>query len=424
MKFFHIADLHFGKMLHNVPLTETDQAYWVEQFLQAVDTYEPDAVVIAGDIYDRRVPPPEALKLFDHLLTELSRRDRSVFVIPGNHDSTVRLSHVHELLTSHHIYIADELGPELTHVTVHAEPADVTFWLLPYLFPRLVADERVLNRDDLSTYDEAARALLDNQHIDTAACNVLVAHQNVLAGGTHPEHSESETIIGGVGEIDASAFDAFDYVALGHIHNAQQMGRETVRYAGCPLYYDFSELGRSKALTLVTINGKDDIQVEKIDIPLLHELRQFTGCLDELLAEGTALTDKDRYYIQCILTDPYVPPRALEQLREVYGDALVNVKRVITQETAADNPYLTPAADRGLNTEEQFSLFYQEQRGELPDGTQERLIRRILEQQSRRGSDWAPDVKAVPQEDSRELLDYLLEMSQGTCPHESEGQVP
>ena len=135
MKFFHVGDLHFGKTLHNVSLVEKDQPYWVEQFIKKVDEYEPDAVVIAGDVYDRRVPSPEAMTLFDHLLTELSRREKYVFVIPGNHDSAVRLAHVNELLVSHNIYIAGELQKELIHVTVPGEGEAVTFWLMPYIFP-------------------------------------------------------------------------------------------------------------------------------------------------------------------------------------------------------------------------------------------------------------------------------------------------
>jgi exonuclease SbcD len=350
MKFFHIADLHLGKMLYHVSLTETDQAFWVERFLEAVDRHQPDAVVIAGDIYDRRIPPVEAVRLFDHLVTELARRGKYVFVIPGNHDSAVRVAHVNELLVSHHLYIAGELERELMHVTVPGgvlSPAgegvlqgneygdgefqgdasgegqiegnapDVTFWLLPYIFPKAVADSRVCGREDLSSYDEAARLLLSQQQIDTSSCNVLVAHQNVLAGGVKPQHSDSETIIGGIGEIEYTAFDAFDYVALGHIHHAQKVGRETVRYAGCPLYYDFSELGRCKDLTMVTIRSKDDIAIERIPITLRHQILQKTGTLSELLEEGAALRNKESYYIQCILQDAHIPPRALEQLREV-----------------------------------------------------------------------------------------------------------
>lgn len=476
MKFFHISDLHFGKMLHNMPLTETDQAFWVERFLEAVDEYQPEAVVIAGDIYDRRVPPVEAVRLFDRLLTGLADRGKYIFVIPGNHDSAVRLSHVNELLKTHRIYIAGELSRELIHVTVPgcffgsmhsagsaADPMmseagsgpspgsvipdaasetssgsvisdvdsglfpdpvmsgvqtgtspedsspDVTFWLLPYLFPKAAADKRVLDREDLTSYDEAARALIDLQEINPDKVNVLVAHQNVLAHGVKPEHSESETIIGGIGEIDFTAFDVFDYVALGHIHNAQKVGRETVRYAGCPLYYDFSEIGRSKDLTMVTIHSKDEIRVERIRIPLLHGLLQKKGTLEELLSEGVGLKDRESWYIQCILQDKHVPPRAMEQLREVFGDSLVNVKREIRTEADADSPASSKdgsmSATPGLM--EQFSQFYQEQMGELPDADQEAALMKILEQQTRRGGDYIQKISDIPEEDSQELLDLF-----------------
>ena len=420
MKFFHIADLHLGKMLHNVSLVGTDQAFWVEQFLQAADRFRPDAVVIAGDIYDRRVPGTDAMKLFDHMLTKLAGRGIYVFVIPGNHDSAVRVSHVNELLESHHIYIAGEPGKELMHVTVpilnHAMPEaasdtshGVTFWLMPYLFPRAVADLGLLDEEAPSSYDEAVRAVLSAQEIDTDTCNVLVAHQNVLAHGMKPEHSESETIIGGIGEIDYTAFDAFDYVALGHIHNAQKMGRETVRYSGCPLYYDFSEMNRSKDLTLVTINSKTDISIEKVEIPLLHRLIQKSGTLEELLVQGVQLRDKDKYYIQCILTGKHVPPRALEQLREVYGDSLINVKRdtELSGEQLAENASSGLKGQAALSLEEQFGAFFHDQMDELLDECQEALVRKIVEQQSRQGSDYVQKTSDVPESDSQELIDIL-----------------
>lgn len=420
MKFFHIADLHLGKMLHNVSLVGTDQAFWVEQFLQAADRFRPDAVVIAGDIYDRRVPGTDAMKLFDHMLTKLAGRGIYVFVIPGNHDSAVRVSHVNELLESHHIYIAGEPGKELMHVTVpilnHAMPEaasdtshGVTFWLMPYLFPRAVADLGLLDEEAPSSYDEAVRAVLSAQEIDTDTCNVLVAHQNVLAHGMKPEHSESETIIGGIGEIDYTAFDAFDYVALGHIHNAQKMGRETVRYSGCPLYYDFSEMNRSKDLTLVTINSKTDISIEKVEIHLLHRLIQKSGTLEELLVQGVQLRDKDKYYIQCILTGKHVPPRALEQLREVYGDSLINVKRdtELSGEQLAENASSGLKGQAALSLEEQFGAFFHDQMDELLDECQEALVRKIVEQQSRQGSDYVQKASDVPESDSQELIDIL-----------------
>ena len=454
MKFFHIADLHLGKMLHHVPLTETDQAFWVERFLEAVDEHRPDAVVVAGDIYDRRVPPVEAVRLFDHFLTQLARRGVYVFLIPGNHDSAVRVAHVNELLSSHRIFIAGELQRELMHITVPGEPGksadasvpvesgesgaasvsgkpgegiDVTFWLLPYIFPKAVADSRVCGREDLSSYDEAARLLLSQQQIDTSSCNVLVAHQNVLAGGVKPQHSDSETIIGGIGEIEYTAFDAFDYVALGHIHHAQKVGRETVRYAGCPLYYDFSELGRCKDLTMVTIRSKDDIAIERIPITLQHQILQKTGTLSELLEEGAALRDKESYYIQCILQDVHIPPRALEQLREVYGDSLVNVKREIqsaASQSQTDGEGI-PGGSGAPGLEEQFAAFYQDRMQELPDARQEAILHRILEQQSRHGTDYVQSVSEIPEEEIQELVELAGEETQEpAAPAGEETQKP
>lgn len=409
MKFFHVGDLHFGKLLHNVPLVEKDQPYWVEQFLKAVDEHNPDAIVIAGDVYDRKVPSPEAMQLFDHMITELSKRDKYVFVIPGNHDSAVRLSHVNELLAAHKIYVSGEVQRDLVHVTIPSDTGEVTFWLMPYIFPKIVSDEKVLNQPELTTYDTAARALLEAQNIDRTACNILVAHQNVLANGLAPEHSASETIIGGIGEIDYSVFDAFDYVALGHIHNAQKVGRDAIRYSGCPLYYDFSEINRNKGLTVVTVQSKSDITVEQIDIPLLHRLHQESGTLEELLKAGADLDHKEQYYVQCVLKDKHIPPRASEQLREVYGDSLVNVKRDLSESVSSGTFSEHTANESSLSLEEQFGLFFQQQQNELLDGDQEELICRILEQQSRQGSDYILDAKAVPETDSRELIDYLLE---------------
>ena len=272
-----------------------------------------------------------------------------------------------------------------------------------------MADEKVLDQPDLAPYDEAARALLYAQDLDENKCNVLIAHQNVLANGVAPEHSDSETIIGGLGEIDYTAFNAFDYVALGHIHNAQRVGRETVRYAGCPLYYDFSEISRSKALTMVTVNSKEDIEIEHIEIPILHGLLQKTGTLEELIAAGTVLEDKDQFYIQCILKDRHVPPRALEQLREVYGPNLVNVKRDVSR-LAETNTAVASSGDKfALSLEELFSNKFLEEQDELLDGDQEQLVKRILEQQSRKAGDYFLDVKSIPKADSQELLDFLMD---------------
>ena len=413
MRFFHVGDLHFGKMLHNVPLIEEDQPFWVEQLLAAADEYQPDAVVIAGDVYDRQVPPPEAMRLFDHMVTELSRRGICVLVIPGNHDSAARLSHVSGLLTSHNIYIAGDLHRELRHVTLERDGVKTCFWLMPYIFPKLVADAAVLGRDDIQTYDQAARALLLAQETHPDACNVLVAHQNVLSGGIAPEHSGSETIIGGLGEIGADAFDGFDYVALGHIHNAQPIGRETIRYSGCPLYYDFSETDRRKDLTMVTVGPGKKIEVSAVEIPLRHRLARRSGTLADLLAWGEALEDKDALYVQCILEDAHLPYGAMEQLQEVFGDCLVNIKREPSRPAGEGEGAFSGEAGEGtqgaaLSVKDLFGRFISEQTGKYPDRIQDEAVEKLLELQERQGGELISDHRNVPAGDSQEIADLLL----------------
>ena len=201
-------------------------------------------------------------------------------------------------------------------------------------------------------------------------------------------------------------------MALGHIHNEQPVGRETVRYAGCPLYYDFSELERCKDLTLVTVNGKNNISVEKVAIPLLHTLKQVSGSLEEILEEGEKIPNKNRYYIQAVLRDRHVPPRAMEQLQAVFGRSLVNVKREYLPSEEEIALGKNHAETAGLSIDAQFAGFYQETQGELLDSDQEELILKILEQQIRRGDVFASDVKAVPTDDTDELIRMLLDRTE------------
>jgi len=277
MKIIHLADLHLGKMLHGVSLIEKgDQPAWVDHFLSAAEKIRPDAVVIAGDVYDRSVPSRDAVELLDRLLTGLSRLGIAVLLIAGNHDSGPRLNFVSTLLESQRVYISGNIGKELRKVTLHDASGPVHFYLMPYLFPAAV--EEALGCKDLRTYDAAARTLLAAQQIDTSARNVLIAHQLVLCGAVQPEAGGSETMVGGVGQIDAGAFDQFDYVALGHIHKPQAMGRDTVRYAGSPLCYHFSEIGWKKGLRLVEIGPKGEkIRTSLIGIEPLHALRDDFG---------------------------------------------------------------------------------------------------------------------------------------------------
>ena len=245
MKFLHLADLHLGKSIYGVSLIDNgDQIFWARRFLEKAAALKPDAVVIAGDVYDRSAPSGDAVMLLNYILTELEQMDIPVMLIAGNHDSGQRLSFAGSILAKRRIYIAGSVDAEITHVTVSDKDGsgEVTFWLVPYLFPAAAAQK--LGDDSIGDYETAMRKLLERQGIDFSKRNVLVAHQNVTAGGREAGRGGSESMAGGVGQMDYRVFDGFDYVALGHIHASCSVGRREVRFAGSPLCYHFDETNR------------------------------------------------------------------------------------------------------------------------------------------------------------------------------------
>ena len=255
MRFLHLADLHFGKSIYGLSLLDNgDQKHWVERFLDLAREAKPDAVVIAGDVYDRSAPPGAAVQLLSDMLTALAEMGVPVLMTAGNHDSAQRLAFAHALLAREGLHISADLfaSGALTRVSLADAHGPVDFWLMPYVFPALA--EQALGLEGLRGYDAAVRALLSRQPVDFSRRNVLVAHQNVTARGVEALRGGSESMVGGVGQVEYTAFDGFDYVALGHIHAACPVGRETVRYAGSPLCYHFDETRqRAKGPVLVEL---------------------------------------------------------------------------------------------------------------------------------------------------------------------------
>jgi len=409
MKMFHLGDLHLGKIVHEINMARPggDQEFWIDRFIEKVDEYQPDAVVIAGDVYDRKIPSPEAVVLLNRLLTALTERNKYVFIVPGNHDSAVRLSFAADLLQNQKIYIAGELSREMLHVTVPGDPP-VTVWLLPYFYPKMMADETVLNQPDLDSYDSAAREYLKIQDIDESVCNILVAHQNVTAHGQTLEHSKSETVIGSVGEISSSAFDVFDYVALGHIHCAQQAGRDTVRYSGCPLYYDFTECNRDKSLTMVTVTAKTEIRIERIEMPLRHKMIRFEGTFDEVMAHSTEKSDWKDYYIQAVLKRSSVPSHVKEKINEAFGATAISVLVDHEQDHVISNRTLDRERNLEVPIEILFSDFYQEIESDNLDEKQCAVIDLIRDQQSRDDGEYIQNPVSMDEKDVQEVIDLLM----------------
>ena len=406
MRFLHLADLHFGKSLHGLSLLESgDQAAWTERFLELAGQLRPDAVLIAGDVYDRGSPSGEAVALLSRLLTALAEMGIPVLLVAGNHDSAQRLAFARDLLAKQQLYIsaAPGKGSELSHVTLTDAHGPVTFWLMPYVYPALIA--QILGEEGARDYDSAVRALLAAQPVDFSQRNVLIAHQNVTANGQEAQRGGSESMVGGVGQIDYRAFDGFDYVALGHIHAAFPVGRPTVRYAGSPLCYHFDELRQpAKGPLLVELGAKgEEARIETLQIPPLHPLRELRGSFSEL-RQAELARDSRGEFLRVVLTDQRVSPEAADFFRSLF-EGRDSVLMEICSEFEAGRSVAARAAEavREKSVEELFQDFYAERSGgETPDEADRELLcyaGELLRD---------PRLRTAPEAAATQLLEHLL----------------
>ncbi len=303
MKFLHLADLHLGKRLHEYPLLE-DQKDILRQAAEAARTHGCEAVLIAGDVYDKPNPSEAAMAAFDDFLTTLHREGREVCMISGNHDGAGKISYLSGLLDRSGIHAPAPFSGTLQRATDPAAPVQV--WLMPFLRPLDV--RRCYPEEDIRTYEDAIRCVLAHSPLEDGKLHVLVAHQFITGGAVC---DSEEFAVGGLDNISAECFDAFDYVALGHLHQAQSCGRETVRYAGSPLKYSLSEEHQRKSFTIVDADpasGRVTYVLQEISLP--HEVRTMRGAFTALMEEP-----RTEDYIHVILTDENVPPDARVILR-------------------------------------------------------------------------------------------------------------
>ena len=313
MRFLHLADLHLGKRVNGFSMLE-DQAHILRQILAILDDEQPDGVLIAGDVYDKSVPSVEAVGLLDGFLTELRARGVPVLLISGNHDSPERLAFGGRVMDSCGIHISPVYDGALAPVTLHDEFGPVHVWLLPFVKPAHV--RRWFPDADIESYTDAMAEAVAHMDIDTAARNVLVTHQFVTGGA---RSGSEELSVGGTDNVDSGVFAPFDYVALGHLHGAQHIGRETIRYAGSPLKYSFSEARQHKSVTVVTLGEKGDVQVRTAALTPLRELREIRGSYDELTARSFyEHTTYRSDYLHLILTDEQDVFDAMSRLRTIY----------------------------------------------------------------------------------------------------------
>ena len=381
MKFFHLSDLHIGKQLHRYNLKE-DQQVILKEVITYAKELRPDAIVIAGDIYDKSVPSAEAVNVFDEFLTDLSEitPEIPILIISGNHDSPDRLKYASEILKRHHIYLAGNVPerPEehIEKVTLHDAYGEVNFYLLPFMKPAYVKNIFVDGTPE--TYSDAVKEIIKREKIDYKdKRNVLVSHQFYVGEKAEsPETCDSEVFsVGGIDNVDIGSVKEFDYVALGHLHGAQCIGKPEIRYCGTLLKYSVSESTQNKSLTVVTLkaNGEKP-EIENYPLHPLRDVRKKKGTLDEIIKEAQE-TEKDDY-ISITLTDEIDPYKPKEQLERIFSHILeirVDNQRTRTklkemdEELVMKDPFTS------------FAEFYKEMQGREMNGEEETIMKEIFD---------------------------------------------
>lgn len=320
MKIFHIADLHIGKIVNGFSMID-DQQYILNNIVELIKSEKPGAVLISGDVYDKYVPSVAAISLFDDFLTRLSKLKVYVFIISGNHDSTERLSFAGRIMEKSKIYFSGSFSGKIKKVKLQDEEGDICFHLLPFIRPAVVKE--VYKDQEIDSYSDAIGAVLKANLPEQSIRNVLLAHQFVVADGISPKRCDSETEpVGGLNQIEASLFRHYDYVALGHLHGAQNVGSDYIRYAGSPLKYSFSECCQNKSISVIHMNKKNNLQIEEIPLIPLRDMRKIRGPMEELLKDDIINSQNPEDYLQITLTNEEEIIDAIGKLRCVYPNVM------------------------------------------------------------------------------------------------------
>lgn len=321
MRFIHLADLHIGKRVNEFSMMG-DQKYILRCVLELVDEQKEkgkaiDGVLIAGDVYDKSVPAAEAVQLLDWFLTELVARNLPVYMVSGNHDSGERLSFGAHLLEKSGVYLRSVYDGCLEPIELEDSYGKLNLYMLPFVKPAHV--RKALDDDTITTYQDAVCAVLEHASVREEERNILIAHQMV----TGAQRCDSEEIsIGGLDNIDADVFDIFDYVALGHLHGPQKVGRDEVRYAGTLLKYSFSECVHKKSVTIVEFCEKGKVSLETIPLVPLRDMRQIEGRYEEVMSKEYYKDSNKEDYLKIVLTDEEEIPDVLGRLRTVYPNIM------------------------------------------------------------------------------------------------------
>lgn len=377
----HLADLHLGKRVNGFSMME-DQEYLMNRILEIMEEEQPDGLLIAGDVYDKTIPPAEAVRLMDDFLTAVAAKHVPVFLISGNHDSAERVAFGHQLMQGSGIWISPVYDGIIRHHTLEDRWGEVNIYLIPFLRPSVV---RSFFPDvEIEDYTDALRTIIEDLQVDTSRRNVVLAHQFVTAAGALPETCDSEQLsVGGLDRVDGSVFSPFDYTALGHLHGPQRVGSETIRYAGSPLKYSFSELHQKKSVTVAELRAKGETEIRQIPLQPRREMIELRGTFEEILEEARKKGELQTDYYHMILTDETDVVDALSRLREYYPNIMLldyDNRRTRSQKEVEQ---LDRVEERTPG--ELFAALYEQQNGQEMDSDRKEyldgLIREIWEEQ-------------------------------------------
>lgn len=377
----HLADLHLGKRVNGFSMME-DQEYILNRILEIMEEEQPDGLLIAGDVYDKTIPPAEAVRLMDDFLTAVAAKHVPVFLISGNHDSAERVAFGHQLMQGSGIWISPVYDGTIRHHTLEDRWGEVNIYLVPFLRPSVVRS--FFPDAEIGDYTDALGTIIEDLQLDTSRRNVVLAHQFVTAAGALPETCDSEQLsVGGLDRVDGSVFSPFDYTALGHLHGPQRVGSETIRYAGSPLKYSFSELHQKKSVTVAELRAKGETEIRQIPLQPRREMTELRGTFEEILEEARKKGEPQTDYYHMILTDETDVVDALSRLREYYPNIMLldyDNRRTRSQKEVEQ---LDRVEERTPG--ELFAALYEQQNGQEMDSDQKEyldgLIREIWEEQ-------------------------------------------
>lgn len=371
MKIMHLSDLHIGKKVNEYSMLQ-DQIYILKEILRIIDNEKVGTVIIAGDVYDRSLPPNEALELFDEFLYQLSSRNVNVFVISGNHDSPERISYGGRMMTENKIFLSPVYDGNVKPITLNDDYGEVNFYLLPFVRPADI--RRYFPDENIENYTDAVKVAIDNMNVDFSERNILVTHQFV----TGAELSESEDIIvGGTDNVSGEVFDGFDYVALGHIHREQTVGKDNIRYCGTPLKYSFSEAKNIKSVTILDFNDKGNIEYSKIPLTPFRDMREIRGTYYELTLKSNYESTNTEDYLHITLTDEEDIPDAIGKLRSIYPNIMkLDYDNLRTRGSG------TVDAIENIESKSPFELFadlFKQQNNQDMSEEQEEIMRNLID---------------------------------------------